>query len=412
MKEKIYIKDFTRILNAHKCALLKIMGISILSFIALSFILPKTYKSEFELNINPRYFKNALTADVIPEISSSTEMVQTVDSMIKQIMNDDFIDSIGQQYKIYPANMEIYQLARERKELRERFSAYSTGGQTYRISFVYSNPEVTFLVTKKVMATIRENFINTRLGIIELAKRTIIEKLESVNVTKQIKNNEISDNALASKNINVLNAEMSQIKNDLAALKMQFNDEHPRVAKLIQRKTMIQNWLKEGGQDKGSEGESPDAPVMVSEDKSVSENITSRLYTKFNDINIALDIERKSLASYLGAIEQPQAPISPLFPKKRLFALLGLMIGFILCFVYVFYKEVLSLNSFEESKALAQELGGPFFGVLQHIDEKSLMSGRVIIIKDGLQLIGKEENSKSITGKGSFDLPATQIAES
>jgi capsular polysaccharide biosynthesis protein len=77
MKEKIYIKDFKRILNTHKSALLKIMGISILSFIVLSFILPKTYKSEFELNINPKYFKNALTADVIPEINSSTEMVQT-----------------------------------------------------------------------------------------------------------------------------------------------------------------------------------------------------------------------------------------------------------------------------------------------------------------------------------------------
>lgn len=388
MKEKIYIRDFLGLLVFYKKPLAIIMVASILCLVQLSFILPKTYRSEFELNIYSKYFKNALISEVIPGMNSIAEMTQTTDSMVKETLNDEFIDQIGNEFKIYDKNMTPQQLSKAREQLRNRFELFSTGGQSYRVSFSHGDPMVTFEVTKKVLEAVRATFINTRIETIENAKKTIQQKLESVNVTKQITEDSISANALASKNPDVLRSEIAKINSDLSALKMQFNVHHPRIVKLEQRKATIENWLREVEDEsdlkrnKDSDDgvkEYSDAPLLMAGDKEISQNIASKLYTKFNDINVALDIERKSLPGYIGVIVAPQIPASPLFPKKRLFASLGFMIGLVLCFGYVFYNEIMQLTPTERAKAMARDLKSEYFGTLPHIEEAGLMTNQAII---------------------------------
>lgn len=401
MKEKVYIKDFLSLLVFYKKPLAIIMVASILCLVQLSFILPKTYRSEFELNIYSKYFKNALISEVIPGMNSIAEMTQTTDSMVKETLNDEFIDSIGKDFKIYPESMSPQQLSKAREQLRNRFEMYSTGGQSYHVSFSHGDPIVTFEVTKKVMDAVRATFINTRIETIENAKKTIQQKLESVNVTKQITDDSISANALASKNPTVLRSEILKINTDLSALKMQFNVHHPRIVKLEQRKATIENWLKEVEDDKVPEKDAlnedgtkeySDAPLLMAGDREISQTIAAKLYTKFNDINVALDIERKSLPGYIGVIVAPQIPSSPLFPKKRLFASLGFMIGLICCFGYVFYNEIMSLSPSEKARRMAKELKGEYFGTMPHIEELGLMTNRTIVWEEKKVL---EDNSPS-----------------
>jgi len=389
MKEKVYIREFIAILVRYKKSLAIIMTISLLTLVQLSFILPKTYQSSFELNIYTKYFKNALIGEVIPGMNSITEMTQTVDSMIKEVMNDQFIDEIGAKFKIYPANLNSFDLSKRRQLLRDQFQMYSTGGQSYKINFTYNDPNVTYEVIKTVMDAVRAFFINSRLETIENAKRTILKKLESMNVTKQISEDQISANALASKSPEVLRSEITKIEQDLNALKVQFNVEHPRIKKLEQRRGTINKWLKElelenslkkDIKDSNNVKDYSDAPLLMAGNGEISNTIAAKLFSKFNDINVALDIERKSLSSYIGVIEYPQYPTNPLFPKKRLFASLGFMIGLIVSFLYVLFKEIMSSSSLDKSKELATELHGEFFGKMPHVDEKSLMTNKVLLI--------------------------------
>lgn len=390
MKEKVYIKDFIELLKRHKNSLSIIMLTSVLTFVQLSFILPKSYKADFELNIYSKYFKNALISEVIPGMNSIAEMTQTVDSMVKEVMNDEFIDELGTKYKIYPDNLTPYELSKKRQLLREQFQMYSSGGQSYKVSFVHNDPMVAFEISKLVLERVKNYFINSRIETIEIAKKTILKRLESANVTKQISDTDISSNALASKNPNVLKSEISKIDQDISALKMQFNIHHPRIKTLEARKATIENWLSEvepTGINVKEVKEFSDAPLLVAGDSEIAKGITSKLYAKFNDVNIALDIERKSVSGYIGVIESPQIPTSPLFPKKRLFASLGFMIGLIFCFAYVFYKEIMTLNSFDKSKLMAEGLRSEFFGTLPHIDEAKLMGNRAITIGDKDDLV-------------------------
>ena len=390
MKEKIYIKDFLNLLYFYKKSLILIMIVSVLCLVQLSFLLPKTYRSEFELNIYSKYFKNALISEVIPGMNSIVEMTQTTDSMVKESLNDKFIDLVGKDYNIYPSEMNPQQLSKAREKLRNKFEMYSTGGQSYKVSFSDSDPLVTFEVTNRALDTVRAAFINTRIETIENAKKTIQHKLESLNVTQQMTDTSMSANALASKNPSVLKSEIAKINSDLSALKMQFNTEHPRIIDLEERKATIENWLKEVedvkednktntiSQTEESIKDYSDAPLLMAGSSEISQTIAAKLYTKFNDINVALDIERKSLPGYIGVIIAPQVPNSPLFPKKRLFASLGFMIGLVCCFAYVFFNEILLVGPIGKAQKMANNLQSEYFGILPHVDEKSLMTNKKI----------------------------------
>jgi len=369
MNEKIYIKDFINKLMTYKKSIAIIMGSSLFFLINLSFLLPKSYRSDFEINVYSKYFKNAIISEVIPGMNSIVEMTQTIDSMIKEVMNDEYIDELGMKYNIYSKTGDDYSRALERRRLREQFHMYSTGGQSYKITFSHSNPKITYDISKEVLAKVRNHFIDSRIEMIEYAKKSILKKLESINLTKQITDDEVASNALASKNPNVLRSELEKIEQNISALKKQFNINHPRIIKLQERKETIENWLLEF--NNGSDAESRDfseAPLLMAGASEVANNITSKLYIKYNDVNIALDIEKKSLPSYIGIIEAPQIPTTPLFPKKRIFASLGLVIGLVFSFIYIFYLEVMVVSPEDQAELLAKRLKATYIGPFPRIE--------------------------------------------
>jgi capsular polysaccharide biosynthesis protein len=390
MKEKIYIKEFIQLLTRYLKPMGIIVGITLLCFINLSFILPKSYKSEFELNIYPKYFYNALISDIVPGINSSPEMTQTVAAMVKEVMNDNFVDNIGNIYKIYKKDMTQYELSRARADLRERFELFSSGGNTYHIAFIYNDPAITLAVTNDVMEAVRRHFINTRLSTIEFAQQTIVKKLDSANATKEFTESD-TNTQLTTKDPSIVVAELSKIDQEIGSLKSRFNARHPRVVKLQEKKNTLETYLKEIGGAKIIDDEDEDekadgknyAPVLMSNDKETSKSITSKLYSNFNNINMALDIERESISSYIAVTEAPQFPTSPLFPKKRLFASLGLILGLVFSFLYILFKEVIYSAPTEKAKETAQNFRGNFFGRLPEISESDLMSNGIMLIEDG-----------------------------
>jgi uncharacterized protein involved in exopolysaccharide biosynthesis len=399
MKEKVYIRDFFETLRKYQKPLLIIMGVSLLSLVQLSFILPKSYKSEFELNIYSKYFNNGLIAELVPGVNSTPEMTQTVESMVKEVMNDKLIDDIGIKYKIYPSGQSNYELSKSRQLLRDQIEMFSGGGNSYHIGFIHSDPNLTFEVTKELLERVRNHFINTRIQTIEVAQQTILKKLESANVTSKFTGgSEGNGNNIVSKNPTVLLGEINKIDQEISSLKLQFNANHPSIVKLEQRKKTISGWLSEmnvtvsGKANEAEEKDTKFAPLLMSNDKETSKNITSKLYANFNNINIALDIERKSVATYIGVTLSPQLPTSPLFPKKRLFASLGFVVGLIFCFGYVFYKEVMRADPVVNAEFTAKDFNTKFFGVLPRINEENLMSKAILQIEDGTKAKALEYN--------------------
>ena len=147
------------------------------------------------------------------------------------------------------------------------------------------------------------------------------------------------------------------------------------ILNLLERKKTVNSWLKE------FEFQESDADVDlffgVTQDKMINEQLSSKFYTKYHDFNIALDIEKKSLESYIGLIRIPQLPTAPIWPKKRLFASLGLILGLVISFIVVFINEVL-LPSKDERLALeAQELETIVLGTLPRLAPATTSNNQV-----------------------------------
>ena len=140
------------------------------------------------------------------------------------------------------------------------------------------------------------------------------------------------------------------IQNNLAALSKQYSENHPVIQNLIQRRETVSSWLQEFTVK--NDGDNLEITFGMTPDRLINEQLSSKFYTKYHDFNIALDIEKKSLESYIGLIKMPQLPTAPIWPKKRLFASLGLIMGLVISFIVVFMNEVL-LPSRDEK--LAQE---------------------------------------------------------
>lgn len=358
--DKVMLRDIFSILLKYKKSIALIFVVTLGSSIQLTSFLKKQYKSEFEINVYSKYFKNPLISGIIPGVYNIPEMRFTINSMVKEAINDDFIDQIATDYQIYSLETDEVTLAKNRQLLRDRFSEFSTGGQSYKVTFTAADPYVAKSIAEKTLDRVKAQFIDSRIKTIEMVKHIMLRRLKAFNASQKM-TTKGSEKALASKSPEVLSAELKKIEANIAALGKQYNTTHPKIRELVAKKKVILNWLEEY---KASSIEELDAAaITMPADKTVNGQLTSKFYTKYHDFNMALDIEKRSLESYIGVIKTPQLPTTPIWPKKRLFAIVGFVLGLIFAFLYVFIKEIMIPSKQELLSIEAKSLGIEFLGV-------------------------------------------------
>lgn len=370
--DKVIIKDLVNIVLKYKRAIIATVILTAAFSVQLTFWMEKKYKADFEINVYSKYFKNPLISEIIPGVYQIPEMRFTIDSMIKEAISDDYIDSVAFEYGIYKKDLDERELAVQRQFLRNRFSYFSTGGQSYKISFIHTDPFIAKKVVEKTLDLVKGHFIKTRIDTIEMVKEIMVKRLQSFNAAQNISKSDGS-NALASKNPDVLKSELEKLNSNIAALTKQFNERHPEVISLKSRRNVIKNWLAEF-QNKGSGLGSTDTALAFTSDKNTVEQLSSKFYTKYHDFTIALEVEKRSLESYIGITKQPSLPIHPISPKKRLFAAVGLILGLLFAFIFVFFKEVMAPNREEQLLSEADEFGAIVLGVLPIIKNEVLIA--------------------------------------
>lgn len=362
--DKVLLRDLFNIVNAYRVRIALICVLTMAFFFQLTFWIEKQYVSSFEINVYSKYFQSPLISSVIPDMFNVPEMRFAIDSMVKEAISDEYVDQIGRRYKIYSATKDEREMARERQFLRDRFSYFSTGGQSYQITFSHKDPYIAKQVAQDTLKVVNDHMINKRISTIELAREVMVRRLNSFNAAQKA-NTRGADNALASRSPEVLKEELVKLNSDISALKMQFKENHPKVRNMIQRRDTIVSWLKDYDlSDLNSKVTDSPVPVAISQDKAVSEQLASKFYAKYHDFNIALEIEKRSIQTYIGVIKRPQLPTAPMWPKKRLFASLGLIVGLILAFIYVFMSEVIVPGRREKLQMEANSLGVMVLGEL------------------------------------------------
>lgn len=366
--DKVYIRNLVYTIVAYKIRILIICLVCVGFSYQLTEWMPKKFTSTFEINVYNKYFQNPLISGVIPSLYNMPEMRSAIDSMVKEAISDDFIDEIGTTYKIYANNIDEKEQAKQRQLLRDSFAYFSTGGQTYSVTFGHSDPYVAKEIVEKTMKVVTAHIIDKRIKTIELVKEVMIQKLNAFNASQKFVQ-QGAEKAMASKSPEVLKEELVKITNSIEAMGKQYKESHPIIQNLKHRQDTINNWLSEYDLSKYSDA--VDLPMAMSHDKVVSEQLSSKFYTKYHDFNIALEIEKRSLDFYIGIIRRPQLPTFPIFPKKRLFVSLGFILGLVLSFLYVYVSEVIVPGRDEKLQMESAALNAPILGVLGKVSPRS-----------------------------------------
>src|SRR5207244_451225 len=76
-------------------------ALSLALFAVAAVVLPKRYKVSFVLAIHSKYFQNPLTRDLTPDVYDASEMKTQRESLIRQSLTMDFLDSISEKYALY-----------------------------------------------------------------------------------------------------------------------------------------------------------------------------------------------------------------------------------------------------------------------------------------------------------------------
>jgi uncharacterized protein involved in exopolysaccharide biosynthesis len=367
--EKVYVEDFLKVIVKRKNRLFLFIGAGVLTFIALSFVLPKKYKSTAIMNVYTKYFKNPLVGQVVAELQNTDEIKNNLTSLVNQAIDDSFVDSVGERYQIYKYGKEKIKRNAERELLRQRFQINALGAQSFQISFIYSDPSVAKEVATESLNRIIKHLVNTRRQTIETIKESIRKRIEVMSLSQ-----DRTTNPLASSKPDVLKRQLISINSQIDSLKAQYSMNHPSILELLEKKKIIENWLKtkHPGEDTDHINEKDQMPILGSDSKYAVSEINKDLLTKYNYLNIISELENGDNPDYIGIVQHAQIPASPVFPNKMLFAIFGLLLGVVASAISILIEEFVWARSSLYHIKISKELHIPFLGKLPKLQTELL----------------------------------------
>ncbi len=374
----LHLQDVSHLFSKYWLTIL-IAGVlgTVLGLTAANYV-PKKYKAHFVLTIYSKYFQSPLIGDFVPGLSESAEMRSQRESLIRQILTSEFLDTLGHRYHMYDSakpnrwlvwlnslgqTLGLFEQVREesmlsaqRESLRKRIEIYSINNTTFNVGFLYSDPDVTLKVTRDIYAQVVQSLLDVRTRIIGNVRNAIQSRLGSLTPRAA------SRPGPAPTESQFLRDELSEVRGELRKLTSEYTEEHPLVLQLRDRERVLANRLGAASRSVGA----GTAPVERPESTGSGEpgrDMYGDLLKKLNYLDIAIDTDRRHQSDYFAVLETPLYPVAPLWPKKGLLALWGFALGFFGALFVVALKEYFDRSTLH-SDAIAHQLGVPLLGEL------------------------------------------------
>jgi LPS O-antigen subunit length determinant protein (WzzB/FepE family) len=303
------------------------LGISIGYYLVKS----KTYKTQFEIAIEPAYFKSKLVEDILPDTSYSGELSSQRETIFKKALTDNFYDYLAKKYNQIKVSYTHPSYQIKRQEFVSSIQYYQSG-TGFKISVINSSPIIAYHISNDIVKRSLNSFKFERLSKLKKAKNVIQLQLEEVS--EAIKNSKEINNT------DTLKKELSQVRSKISAFNGRFTSQHPIVKNLLSKETLLKKRLDEQENIKSNSkktlySESPD-PGGDS-----NKNIYADLAKKLSDIRLLLSIEdSKSGFTYFSVPLAPRIPETPFSPKLMIYVGIGGIIGIILSLLAVVISEM------------------------------------------------------------------------
>lgn len=338
--------------------------LSMFTFLSATFVLPKKYKSSASLTIYTKYFQNPLVKDFLPEIYDNNELKSQRQTLIKKSFSADFLDEIGEKNNLFKFPKGDLRHSTEQYELQKRIEVFSLETTTFQIAFTGKTPEETYNVMEAIVKRVSETLALERRKTIAQLRDSIRRRIETMALAM-----DSTTDPLASVRPELLQAELDRINAQAQALRTQYTDRHPMVLKLRARAEVLKKWLSTATKTGAAGGANTEAPLVGGEPRDPSLLVYTDLLKKLNYLNIVLEMEEGSGSAYVGVLQQPMLPDSPVFPRKSVFLFWGLLTGLMLAATVLLLQEYVA-RSHASPEQFAANLGIEYYGPLPTIQWK------------------------------------------
>lgn len=354
--------DIYKLVNDHKKSTILIFVITFATIAVIPKFLKKRYKSTGIVNVYSSYFKNPMVREIMPELHAQDEIRYNVFALIKNSINDEYIDSMAKEFQLYKYPIGSPRQQEERLLIRNKsFDIITLGPQTFSISFINSDPIKAKNVAKKTVDHIVDSLVKNRRESIKELMSAMKKRIELLNLA-----NEVSSTPIVSKSPEVLQEEFLKINKSLEALSEEYSNEHPIVQNLLARKAIIERWMQN---DNIGQIENEKIPVLGKNSKTVINDLLKDFLKKYNYLRVAYDVEKSGTPEYLSIGQRPSVPADPFFPKNIIFYAAGLVLASMLSLLNLLIRQMLKETTESIAKKLEEQLGGKFLGVLPVMNE-------------------------------------------
>ena len=320
-----------------------IAGVTVLSaalMVAASFLVPKRYKSEAQITIYGKYFQNPLVHDLVPDLYEATELKLQREALIRQALNDTFMDKIGESKGIYHSKAGTPERTRDRDELRKNIEVFPLNGTTFQVNFVSNSRELARDGGKLAVEEILKNLVDQRKRTLSNVRNAIRSRLESMAM-------QLSNHAdpLASARPELLESELAKTEEEINGLLSRYTERHPQVVKLRTRAEWIKKWIAAQADPHlpravvKAQGDSSPRVLVGGELDQPTREVYQELLKKYNYLNVGIEMENVEAVNYYGIQESPDLPASAFAPKRINFLIFGAAAGLLLALFVVLLQE-------------------------------------------------------------------------
>jgi len=372
------IQEMPKVLAKYRGRIFTSMMVGMILAGGMAHVIPKKFKSHFVLTVYSKYFQSPLIGDFVPGFSESSDMTSQRESLIRQVLTEDYLDYLGNKYNLYdsrkksaslisrlsdyfsPSVNPDSKLSDEREDLRARIEIFPINTTTFKIGFVNSDAAVAYRVTSDIHAEVIRSLLELRMHTLANIRDAVRRQLGFLPVPT------IPVPVVSAPSVpggaEMLEEDLTDVRNQIRALTAQYTEEHPLVIQLRDRERILISRLDSL---RSSEGYSPhrDNPQKVETSGEGARDTYSDLTKKLNYLNIAIDSDNQHQADYFATLEPPLYPSSPLWPKKGLFVLWGATLGLFGSLFIALLREYFERSTLHAS-GLAHQLGLPLLGEL------------------------------------------------
>lgn len=367
--ETVQISDVFKLLRRNARATGWVMFICMATATAAFLLLPKAYKSKGVLNIQASYFQIPLVDDIVSTVNDPAAQSTQREALLRLAVNDEFVDQLAEDFKVYKTSRDDPKRAKERKRFRSAIEYFAVTSTAFQISVQGRTPERSLEMTRRVLDRMMTVLIDERFNNLIKTRNAIQSNIQSLGLSlRGITPPPISASAAKE--------ELGKLEASIVALTQQFTEQHPEVVRLKRRAEVLKRVIDTAGAASSagiSAGAAPgpgpdvgDTTVIPSGpgSKQATQELYNELVRKLNFLNIVLEMEKdRTSVSYLTVLEHPTLQVEAHSPNPKVVFGGGFVAGLLLSIVLVVFRE-LKRGSFLSPALASESMGVPFLGAL------------------------------------------------